>query len=88
MSDTEREGERDRLRKNEKYRERERKRAEFPIRPKKPVINVTNDSCCSPRRKRLFPRGTKSKLALGERGAVMTAQLEETIQRFLLLVPE
>lgn len=49
--------------------ERERESSEFPIRPKKSVINVTNDSCCSPRRKRLFPRGTKSKLALGERGS-------------------
>lgn len=67
---------------------RERGSSEFLIRPKKPVINVTNDSCCSPRRKRLFPRGTKSKLALGERGAVTTAQLEETIPRFLLLVAD
>jgi len=56
----------------ERERERERESSEFPIRPKKSVINVTNDSCCSPRRKRLFPRGTKSKLALGERGAVTT----------------
>lgn len=58
----------------------------FSFALKKPVINVTNDSCCSPRQKRLFPRGTKSKLALGERGTVTTAQLEETIPRFLLLV--
>lgn len=57
------------------HRERKREKAssKFLIRPKEPVINVTNDSCCSPRRKRLFPRSTKSKLALGERGAVTTA---------------
>lgn len=57
----------------QRERKKEKASSKFPIRPKEPVINVTNDSCCSPRRKRLFPRSTKSKLALGERGAVTTA---------------
>lgn len=44
--------EKDRERQNEKTSEGEvnlpRAPNEFPICPKKPVINVTNDSCCSP----------------------------------------